>query len=225
VHAVIFDFYGTLTVGRTGSLQRAARDAQALALGVDADAFDAELTASIDERFRGAGGDIQGSLAWVCERLGHTPSAEQLEAGAAVRLARERQFGEPRPDAPEVLTALRDRGLKIGLISDCSSELPAYFNDLSVAPYIDAPVFSVITGARKPDPDNYLTCCKALGVEPTECVYVGDGGSNELAGARAVGMRAVHLAVPAEQGSVVYERHVAWDGETISTLTELLTLL
>jgi len=224
VRAVVFDFYGTLTVGRTGALQRAAREAQAMALGVDATAFDAELTATIDERFRGAGGDVRGSLAWLCERLGHRPSAEQLDTAATVRLQRERVFGEPRPEAPEVLAALRDRGHKIGLVSDCSAELPAYFAGLPVAPYIDAPVFSFLTGARKPEPANYLTCCEALRVEPADCVYVGDGGSNELAGARAVGMRAVHLAVPAEQGSVVYGRHTAWDGEAVSSLTDLLTL-
>ena len=60
---------------------------------------------------------------------------------------------------------------------------------------------------------------------PEQCIYVGDGGSDELAGARRIGMRAVHLAVPAETAAIVYERHLSWDGETITALTELLDLV
>jgi putative hydrolase of the HAD superfamily len=121
-----------------------------------------------------------------------------------------------------VLAALRSRGLRVGLISDCSAELPTYFPELSVAPLIDVAVFSSLTGARKPEPANYLACCAGLGVAPSDCLYVGDGGSNELAGARAVGMRAVHLNIPAEQSAVVYGRHAAWDGDTISELGAIL---
>ena len=38
-------------------------------------------------------------------------------------------------------------------------------------------------------------------------------------------MRAVHLAAPADTGGVVYERHVAWDGETITALAQVLELV
>jgi putative hydrolase of the HAD superfamily len=225
LQAVVFDFYGTLTPGRSGDAQRLARVEQAAALGVEVEAFDAELTATVHERFTGAGGSIAGSLRWVCTRLGARPSEEQVAHATQVRRAAERRFGEPRPGAVEVLQALRDRGLRVGLISDCSAELPEYFADLPVAPYIDAAVFSFVTGERKPHAANYLHCCARLGVEPVQCLYVGDGGSNELPGAGAVGMRAVHLAVEAESGGVVYGRHDAWDGETITALEQVLDLL
>ncbi|WP_375490525.1 HAD family hydrolase [uncultured Jatrophihabitans sp.] len=225
LRAVVFDFYGTLTAGRSGDAQRRARVEQAGALGVDVDAFDAELTATVHERFAGAGGDVAGSLRWIAARIGARPTDAQVAEAARVRLAAERVFGEPRPEAVGVLRAVHERGLRVGLISDCSAELPAYFADLPIAPYVDAPVFSFVTGERKPDPANYLACCAQLGVEPAECLYVGDGGSNELAGARAVGMRPVHLAVTAEAGGVVYGRHLDWDGETITSLEQVLDLL
>jgi putative hydrolase of the HAD superfamily len=223
--AVVFDFYGTLTRGRSATEQAAARLAQASALGVDPVAFDAELTATVDARFRGAGGDVRGELAWVAERLGVICDPERLDAAAEVRLECERAFGEPRPDAVAVLAALHERDLKIGVISDCSAELPRYFSSLSVAPHVDAAVFSFVTGARKPEPANYLSCCGALEVAPRDCLYVGDGGSDELAGARAVGMRPVHLNVPAEHNTVIYGRHATWDGESINQLGEVLDLL
>jgi putative hydrolase of the HAD superfamily len=223
--AVVFDFYGTLTAQRTTSDQVVARSEQAAALGVDVTRYDTELTTTVRERFAGAGGDLPGSLAWVAARCGVTVPTAVLERAAAVRLATERRFGEPRPEAVPLLTALRSRGLRIGLISDCSAELPLYFDELAIAPLVDVPVFSFVTGHTKPAPENYLTCCEGLAVEPSDCLYVGDGGSNELAGARAVGMRAVHLAVPDEVDGLVYGKHDSWDGDTVTSLTAVLDLL
>jgi putative hydrolase of the HAD superfamily len=223
--AVVFDFYGTLSPGRTDDAQVRARAAQAEALGLEPAAFDAEMTATVDERFRGAGGTVPGSLRWVAARLGATPTDEQIDVAAGVRLAAERSFGEPRAEAADVLGALRDRGLRIGLISDCSAELPEYFPELPIAPYIDAPVFSFVTGVRKPEPANYLACCAALGVAPADTLYVGDGGSNELDGAQRAGLRPVLLDVESERGGVVYGRHLTWDGERITALGQVLDLV
>ena len=223
--AVVFDFYGTLSPGRTEHEQSAARLAQAGALGVDAAALDAEMTATVTERFTGAGGSIEGSLAWVCARIGAHPSPQQLAEAARVRLVCERSFGRPRPEAVPVLTALRAAGLRIGVVSDCSAELPQYFPDLPIAPLVDAPVFSFVLGVKKPAAAIFLACCSALDVDPGECLYVGDGGSNELPGARDTGMRAVHLDVAGEQGATVYGRHTSWDGEVITSLADVTGLI
>jgi putative hydrolase of the HAD superfamily len=225
LRAVVFDFYGTLTPGRRPVEQVRARAEQAAALGLDPGGFDAEMTATVDARFRGAGADVPGSLIWVAGRLGVLPGEDAVRAAAAVRLATERRFGEPRPEAAAVLAGLRERGLRIGVVSDCSAELPVYFAELPIAGLVDAPVFSFLTGHRKPEPENYLTCCAALRVAPGECLYVGDGGSDELTGARAVGMRAVHLSVTGETDSLVYGRHLHWDGEVITSLPDVLALV
>lgn len=225
LRAVVFDFYGTLAPGRSVAAQVAARTAQAEALGVDPERFDAELTATVDERFRGAGGDVAGTLRRLAARLGVTPAEAAVARAAEVRLAAERRFGEPRADAVPVLRALKERGLLVGIVSDCSAELPVYFPTLPVAAFVDAVVLSFVTGHRKPEPANYLACCTQLGVEPGDCLYVGDGGSNELAGARAVGMRAVHLAVPDEAAALVYGRHLHWDGEVVNSLAGVLALV
>ncbi|GAB2457049.1 HAD family hydrolase [Jatrophihabitans fulvus] len=223
--AVIFDFYGTLTPGRSSDAQLRGRRAQATALGVPVDEFDAAMTATVDERFRGAGGSVEGSLRWICARLGIDVAPPHVRRAAEVRLQVERGFGEPRPDAVDLLSTLRVLGKRIGLVSDCSAELPTYFPDLPVAPYVDAPVFSFVTGHRKPDPHNFLACAQSLGVAPEACLYVGDGGSDELAGASRVGMRAVHLDVAEDVGGVVYGRHVDWSGDRITALGQVLDLV
>lgn len=223
--AVVFDFYGTLTRTRTAEESTAARTELAALLGIDPVALDADMTATVDQRFRGAGGNIAGSLAWIAARLGVEVPPAALDEAAARRLELEQSFGRPRSDAVEVLRALRDRGLRVGVISDCSAELPQYFPALEIAPLVDAAVFSFVTGHRKPEPENYLSCCAALRVQPGECLYVGDGGSNELVGARSLGMRAVHLAVPEERGGLVYGKHQSWDGEAVASLRDILTLV
>ena len=43
----------------------------------------------------------------------------------------------------------------------------------------------------KPDPRIYQQVLQALGVSPEDTIFVGDGGSNELAGARRAGLTAL----------------------------------
>jgi putative hydrolase of the HAD superfamily len=52
-------------------------------------------------------------------------------------------------------------------------------------------VFSYQVGVRKPDARIYARALDALGVAPADAIFVGDGGSDEHRGARALGMRTV----------------------------------
>ena len=52
----------------------------------------------------------------------------------------------------------------------------------------------------KPDPRIYEMAVEGLGVAAEECLYVGDGTSNELTGASRVGMTAVLMRAPHDQG-------------------------
>ena len=44
---------------------------------------------------------------------------------------------------------------------------------------------------KKPDICIYEEALKRLGIDPGDCIFVGDGGSNELVGARKAGMKAI----------------------------------
>ena len=63
-----------------------------------------------------------------------------------------------------------------------------------------------------------------LRVKPGECLYVGDGLSNELTGASAVGMDVVQIYVPYadEWRDANAEK---WDGPSVSALKEVLKLV
>ena len=63
---------------------------------------------------------------------------------------------------------------------------------------------------------------EGLGVAAEECLYVGDGTSNELSGAQRAGMTAVLMRAPYDQADGSRE---SWDGARISDIREVLGLL
>lgn len=225
VRAVIFDYFGTLAHTSSVPEYLAARRRIAETLGVNPEAFRAEMEATYSERATGlAGRDTVRVLRWLARRLGAEPDDDQLTAAAKLRLT-EFAHAPTRAEAVPVLRALRRRGLRIGLVSDCSCELPAVWSGLPVAPYVDSAIFSIVEGVRKPARALYLAACQRLDVTPPECVYVGDGGSNELSGARAAGMYAVRLLSPDHEAARVYELDTGWDGAVIDRLDRVVDLV
>jgi putative hydrolase of the HAD superfamily len=193
ITTVIFDLNGTLTDPADDPLRTAFHPSVAALLRVDATAYAAYLAESYPSRATGAFATTRAMLADVVARLGGTADADVLERATAERL---RQFGRllaPRAGAVETLAALADAGYRLGLVSDCSCETVELWDGLPYARYIEQPVFSCSFGARKPTPAIYQEACGRLGVAPSACAFVGDGGSQELTGADAVGMHAVRL--------------------------------
>jgi putative hydrolase of the HAD superfamily len=107
------------------------------------------------------------------------------------------------------------------VVSDCTHELPQFWEEIPVAPLVDTTVFSVVIGRRKPHPSLYRAACAQLGIVASEAVYVGDGGSNELTGATAAGMAAVRLVAEDATEALVYDPEQDWAGPVIHSLTEL----
>lgn len=106
-----------------------------------------------------------------------------------------------------VLRELKSRGFRLALLSDYSSELCELCELWSASPFeehFDATVFSWSEGYRKPDPRGFAKAARLLGVAPGDCWFVGDGGSGELTGARAAGMRPVLVTNAAYPGPAQY---------------------
>lgn len=121
---------------------------------------------------------------------------------------------------------MKQRGYSIGLISDCSPEVPLLWQETPFVPLIDAAIFSCAVKLKKPNSRIYRLACQKLGVIPENCLYVGDGASRELTGASRVGMRPVMIRVPYEDGYEAYRPDSeAWQGPTISSLEEVMKFL
>ena len=220
--AVLFDFFGTLT----RSIRRGPQHADiARRLGCDPEIVRGVLDRTFHSRARGTFGSAEATLRWVTEQAGGHPRPAQLRAAVPARVDALRADTRLRPDAVSALRAIKSSGFRTGLISDCTHELPAFLPSLPVAPLLDARVYSVELGVCKPDPAIYLAACDQLGVAAEECVYVGDGGSRELSGAVAVGMTAVRLNAPDLADHLVFDSDTAFTGPSVSSLTDLLTLI
>lgn len=225
---VIFDLFGTLVAGWSEATARLRSEELARVLGADPTDFLAVLETSYTERADGSLGPPPEMLERLCARAGAKPSAAELQRGARLRIQQFREvLTTPMPSTPELLLELRRRGIRLGLISDCSGETPLIWPELPWARPIEAALFSWSEGMRKPDRRLFLRAAQLLELEPQECLYLGDGGSYELSGAEAVGMRAVRVRYLPAVGEVPlqYDPDPAWSGPEISDLNEVWDLL
>ena len=221
MQAVVFDFFGTLTPVSPNEVWAGNAAKLAAVFGVGAESLLQVLDDSFPERISGALGDVRQTMRALGDRLGARLTEEQLAEAIAVRRSVQEAMFALRPEALGVIEQLRSAGLKTGLVSDCTSELPDAWARLPLAGVIDAPVFSCIEGTRKPDPRLFRKVAADLETEPARCVYVGDGGGQELTGASALGMRAVLLAGPDWHAHGDRRREAGWAGPRIGSLTEL----
>jgi putative hydrolase of the HAD superfamily len=95
-------------------------------------------------------------------------------------------FSEVRPAVRETLTGLRALGFRLGLVSNCTSDVREMLRDSGLEDHFDAVVLSAEVGLMKPDPEIFRLAMGRLDV--SRGFYVGDGDDGELAGARSAGL-------------------------------------
>ncbi|MFW6070182.1 MAG: HAD family hydrolase [bacterium] len=127
-------------------------------------------------------------------------------------------------DAIDVLETLRERGYKIGLVTN--SFLPMWMRDVELRhydllDYFDARLTSGDSGYLKPHPAIYEHMLELLDVDAASAVFVGDRPRHDIAGANEVGLVSVLIDPPhleRELDGIVPDF-------TVTTLSELLPVL
>jgi putative hydrolase of the HAD superfamily len=214
--AVIFDLWQTLVPWDVAE-SKVFHSQVAELVGVDPERFwEAWLTAHhLPDRNNGSMSDYLRAL---FAELGVEPDLDEV---LALRRDRAKRVLVPRADALPTLEELRRRGHLLGMISVCTEDVPQVWDETPLGGKFDASVFSCEVGISKPDPRIYEIACERLGVEPGECLFVGDGANDELPGAERVGMAAVQLRAPGEE---LTDSGKAWAGASIQHLAEVLEL-
>ena len=91
------------------------------------------------------------------------------------------------------LTSLKDKGYRVGLISNLRRDMDQLCRDLGLSPYVDYCLTSAEVGVEKPNPAIFQAALERAGVSPSQAVHVGDQPRSDLVGARGAGMHAVLL--------------------------------
>lgn len=113
------------------------------------------------------------------------------------------RFGiEKKPGLDALLDYLKSSGRKAAVATATDRKrTEAYLRQIGVYGYFDAFVCGDMVTKGKPDPEIYLTACKALGLPPERCMALEDS-PNGIRSAHAAGCRAVmvpDLSEPEEE--------------------------
>ena len=188
--AVIFDLFETLITqhGRTKPTTRMIAEE----LNIDPDRFRQIWEKLHPDRYRGRFRDTYSVIEYIVQEM-RTPlnRAKIIELSDCRDAFHRSCFSPSDARIIRLLQTLVDEGVRIGLVSNCSFDEIGGFRECEWNGWMDSIVLSCETGLVKPDPEIFKLCASRLGVLPDDCLYVGDGGSDELRGASKVGMTAV----------------------------------
>jgi putative hydrolase of the HAD superfamily len=221
--AVVFDLFHTLT---SLEISRAPNGSTPGILGIDRDAWNKVWMSDPDDYVLG-GTDITVPIGRIARQFRPDISDELIRNAAAARYGRFRHaLVTVEQETLDGLRHIRDLAYKTAMISNCGVDEVEAWPDSPLAPLFDAVLFSFDVKLKKPDRRIYELAAQRLGVAPGECLYVGNGGSDELAGARRAGMISVLLTRHIEEikPSSIPElsRDAAWQVRTVSELAERL---
>jgi putative hydrolase of the HAD superfamily len=190
VKAVLLDGMGTLLRLDPPAPALAAR------LGVDLETAERAFRAEVDYYLAH---QLEGSDASALADL-RRRSADVMakEAGVDPAGALDALMGSLRfeafDDVAPTLMDLRERRLRLVVVSNWDWSLSDVLGGLGLLPLLDAVITSAEVGAQKPDPAIFAAGLAAAGCSAEEAVHVGDSVDNDVEGARAAGIRPLLLS-------------------------------
>ena len=187
--AVVFDLFETL-ITEWGH-EKYTKKAMCADLGIEPVDFNEYWEEKEQERYLG-GISFEESILYVCEKC-RKPLEPSLLAYITEKRIRTKSecFKYVIPEVYQLLRVIREMRMKTAIVSNCSSEEVQVFRKSEISRLFDAAVLSFEVHMKKPDLCIYEEASKRLGIDMRECIFVGDGGSNELVGARNAGMKAI----------------------------------
>lgn len=222
--AIISDLFNTLV--SVGDVPLSVGRLTADILDVDADEWNNACFGALHEVCQPTRHvDVIKVLAWS---LNPDISLARIEQASDERQARfDHALVHAQASTLSALTALRQRGLRLALVSNASTGEVAAWQGSPLAPFFDHAVFSCECGYKKPELAIYQLALESLGIAASECLYVGDGGSQEFRGAREAGLYTVltsEFLKPMRYQRVLAEQAGMIDTE-VTCLRELLRII
>lgn len=208
LRAVLFDRDDTIAFTDPGVYREAARWGQET-FGIDARTFGGALREQWDRRamdwwdlrtpeqedafWHGYGQELAGTLGLTDAQMTQLMDRWPYEA-----------YMKPVPNARAVLGTLRERGLKVGVLSNTLPSIDRTLRFVGLDDLVDVAVATCSVGVHKPDPGAYRHAAEALGVRLEEVLFVDDKIENVVA-ARALGMHALLIDLSGAHPDAIHD--------------------
>lgn len=160
----------------------------------------------------------------ILDKMGRTVSASDKAEILKIRVQRMKQaLFHIDPLILSTLRVLKEKQIKLCLISNADVIDTMYWSESPLALLFDEVIFSHKVSFLKPHPKIYQIALDKMKIRSEQCFYVGDGGSEELKGAREVGMKTVlsgYLIKNEGQNEILQ-----WADYYISDFNEIISVL
>lgn len=186
---LVFDLFHTLTARESTWPDRVMTNQ---ILGVTREQWDAQHNETSRFRLAGEERDPFQIVARMARAINPEIDDATITKATENRLARFAQAVRQIPEQNlKALEALKARGKKLGLVSNADAMEIAAWNDSPLKDLFDSVVISCEVGHVKPEPEIFQRCLADLNLKAKDCLFVGDGGSNELAATAKLGFGTV----------------------------------
>jgi putative hydrolase of the HAD superfamily len=135
------------------------------------------------------------------------------------------QAWRPLPGALELLAALRQRGVAVAIVSNWHTVLHTLLAAHGVRNLCACVLTSAEIGFKKPHPRIFLEALRRTGVSAGEAVHVGDSWTEDIQGARAVGIDAIYVQHDTNRSPEFDYESDRGSGSLVGVVTSLKTLL
>jgi putative hydrolase of the HAD superfamily len=201
---IFFDAGGTLIRPRSSVGETYARHAADFGASADPEELERGFRQAFAEApplaFPGVSGDELGQRErdWWAAVVRQATRGLRIASFDAYLDALYRDFARPEAwevfaDVVPVLSSLRQRGIRLGVISNFDQRLLPILRGLCLEPFFDSVTFSSLAGYAKPDARIFAHALRCHAAEPRHALHVGDHLVEDVEGARAAGLAAVHV--------------------------------
>ena len=234
IEAILFDMNGTLRMREPHEpTQRAAvkRMLKSLKRKDASDAYWVELM----RRYNAYSTWAQENLLQLSEKeiwtrwiLPDVPGEKIEPVVAELTLAWSKRKGRsvPKPDAEEALVELKQRGYRLGVISNTMSSLdiPRSLDAYGWKDHFEVVILSSAVKCRKPAPEIFWEATRSLNVEPAHCAYLGNRISRDMVGCKRAGFALGIIIEPPGGPRAVEQDQSIQPDVIIHSLSELLDI-
>jgi HAD superfamily hydrolase (TIGR01662 family) len=168
------------------------------------------------------------TLRYTLAEFGYPEVSDQvLKEGLTAAYAQGELLWQPFDDAYATLDTLKERGYKIGLISNArdAANVERLIDQAHLRPWLDPIVISANVGVRKPNPHIFKIVLDSWRLPPDQVVMVGDMLGADILGAHNAGLRGVWATMQTEREANAAHVHTIVPDATIASLSDLLPLL